>query len=143
MDTSQTNQTISSGEGHSCAIYAGGGVQCWGGNGNWQLGNGTTEFDAEWSAIPVYVIGLTSGQKAVAVGREFSCALSAGGGVKCWGGNEYGQLGINTGFARYSTPQNVVGMNSGITSISAGIRHACALNSNGGLSVGDKMIMGN
>lgn len=34
------------------------------------------------------------------------CAVTAGGGVKCWGANTAGQLGVNPGW----TPRNVVGL---------------------------------
>ena len=33
---------------------------------------------------------------------DHTCAVSSGGGLWCWGGNEYGQLGIGSTTAQYS-----------------------------------------
>ena len=70
----------------SCALTAAGGVKCWGFGVNGSLGNGSFEH----SAIPVDVIGLTSGVAQIAVGYLHAWALTTAGGVKCWGANFWG-----------------------------------------------------
>lgn len=59
--------------------------------------------------------------------------MVVGGGVKCWGSNYQGQLGINNwDVTEIEFPQNVVGLSSGATDVGAGFRHSCAV-VNGGV----------
>ncbi len=112
---------IASGYGHTCAVLSGGTARCWGLNSASQLGNGTTTD----STTPVAVSGL-EGVTAITAGFEHTCAMLASGTVKCWGANFSGQLGNGTTADFSNTPVTVTGL-SGVTAISAGDYHTCAL----------------
>ncbi len=119
---------ISAGWSNTCALGTAGGIRCWGLNGGGQLGDGT--FDD--NPAPVEVRGLASGRISVAVGGGHACALSATGGVKCWGRNNRGQLGGGTA-SDQNAPVDVAGLPEQITAIAAGKEHTCALTIRGGV----------
>jgi alpha-tubulin suppressor-like RCC1 family protein len=120
--------SIAAGSNHTCALTAGGGVKCWGINERGQLGDGSTTI----RRIAVDVSGLSSGVSTIAAGGSQTCAVSTGGGAKCWGANLTGQLG-DGGTTDSHTPVDVSGLSSGISDISTGIFHTCALTLEGGV----------
>lgn len=128
---------VSSGDGHTCALTMAGAVKCWGSNTQGQLGNGTNAN----SNVPLDVAGLDSGIVAITTGYNHSCALTAAGGVKCWGRNAEGQLGNGNNNAS-NVPVDVSGLDSGITAINAGRDHTCALTAAGGVKCWGYNIVG-
>lgn len=119
---------VKAGERHTCALTSGGGLKCWGNNHDGQVGDGT-ETDR---GTPVVVAGLTNGVKALATGWRHSCAVTTAGRVVCWGNNHDGQLGDGTRADR-NKPEDVIGLMTGATGLATGERHTCALTVNGGV----------
>ena len=125
------------GGNHTCVLTTTGNVKCWGQNGWGQLGAATELCGAiaiVCSTIPVDVVGLDRPVAAVAAGEAHTCVLTDTGGVQCWGYNSNGQLGNGeTGFGLSPTPQDVLGLETGVAAISPGGLHTCALLITGGV----------
>ena len=84
------------GANHTCALLGNGSVECWGYDGDGELGNGTVTVTSPYgSATPGLVSNVTTAISITALG-EAACALLSGGSVKCWGNNDNGELGDGT-----------------------------------------------
>jgi alpha-tubulin suppressor-like RCC1 family protein len=145
---------ITDGESSFCALLTTAGVDCWGSGYYGELGDGTfydgDTYPTSGSATPVAVegiggIGTLSGVASIAAadGNDSLCALPTGG-VDCWGGGFYGQLGdgvfYNTREAGSATPVAVegvggVGALSRVISLPTGMfsQSFCSLVSTGGV----------
>ena len=154
---------ISSGHYHVCAILQDGAgaksVKCWGDNLWGQLGQGDTSDRGDGANemganLPTVNLGAAPTYLMATGGH--TCALLSNAAVKCWGLNTWGQVGLNAGNSSPAAggarlvcsggandcigdQANEMGSNllaaigSGVSRISVGFRHSCALLSNGQL----------
>lgn len=117
---------INSGEGTfaPCAVLESHSVACWGRNDYGVFGNG--KESSEYIATPVVVSGV-SNATAASAGIVSACATLSGGGIDCWGRNEYGAVGDgHHAVGEVATPSAVVGITKA-TQVAVGDDHACAL----------------
>lgn len=120
---------LASGSQHTCAVIGNPGiVKCWGSNRFMQLGEGPDRAFASER-----VTHLSEGVRQISAGLEFNCALLQTGGVRCWGRNTSGALGNPTVIGQTAVPVDVVGLSSGVRSITSGLVHSCALLESGGV----------
>ena len=93
----RTARAIAVGSAHSCALLDNFTVKCWGRSTYGQLGYGDTvsrgDGAGEMAALVAIDFGADRTATAIAVGSLHSCALLDNSAVKCWGRNQYGQLG--------------------------------------------------
>jgi alpha-tubulin suppressor-like RCC1 family protein len=131
--------SISVGGDTSCAVLDNATLKCWGANNNYQLGNNTTVSrggnPGDMAGLPIIAVGAGMQVRAVSVGNLHVCVLLNNGTVhngtvKCWGQNQFGQLGIGN-FSPYQKvpPVSPVALATGdvVVSVAAGGAHTCAL----------------
>lgn len=119
---------VSAGGDHTCALTTLGGVKCWGDN--YFGGVGATSTIGPDPMWPLSVPSLRKGVIQVSAGESHTCAVTSAGAALCWGLNDYGQLGDGTTDQRNS-PVLVQGLESGVTAVSSGASHTCAITSTG------------
>ena len=84
---------------HTCALLDDDSVKCWGRNDYGQLGHGNT-FSAATNVgemgdnLRAVDLGPGRTAKMIDAGDYHTCALLDDDSVKCWGRNDYGQLGL-------------------------------------------------
>lgn len=113
---------------HACAITEDNQVKCWGSNTVGQLGDGTQEY----RNTPVDVLGLDEGVSQISVGESHNCAVIQDGTVRCWGNNEYRQLGDGT-MENRSIPVPVLGLTDTVESVALLDGSSCGLLISGGV----------
>ena len=113
--------SLAAGGWHTCALLEDKTVKCWGRNDYKQLGGDT---GVNYRATPQQV-GDLADVKAISAGEYHTCALLEDKTVKCWGSNNYKQLGVDTG-GDLATPQQVLDLTN-VKAISVGGWHTCAL----------------
>ncbi|HEY3497678.1 MAG TPA: hypothetical protein VGK73_23430 [Polyangiaceae bacterium] len=152
---------LASGVAHNCAIFSGRDLKCWGGNGTGQLGLGDTRFRGDepgemHDALPFVDLGTRGRPEFVAAGYAHTCAILDSGAVKCFGNNDYGQLGQGDTRRRGDAPGELgdnlpevdLGAGNVAMSVATGGTHTCAIlqdlsvrcwgsNSYGQLGLGD------
>ena len=69
---------------------------------------------------------------AIASGYHHTCVLTSGGTVKCWGSNDFGQLGDGSTTLR-TLPVDASAFGGGIRAVTAGDSHTCVLKGAGGV----------
>lgn len=120
---------------HICVRTTDNQIRCWGNNYLGQLGDGSAPTRPLTQTVSVKVpegiqqivtAGSIYSRYNTWLGR-FTCVLTLSGGVQCWGGNLYGQLG-NGKVAPISTEATLVtGLTSGVLQIASGYFHSCAI----------------
>jgi alpha-tubulin suppressor-like RCC1 family protein len=120
---------LSASDTHSCAVLAHGAVQCWGDGRAQQLGQDAREIVGD-DELPAARPALDLGARVlqIAAGVDYTCALLAGGAVRCWGGGRSGQLGAGSRVARpLSSAAPRVELGGDAVQIEANRDHTCAV----------------
>ncbi|CAE7215807.1 UVR8 [Symbiodinium microadriaticum] len=125
---------------HTCAILDDLTVKCWGLNTYGQLGVGDQSARGNQAGelgdvLPPVDLGSGNLVLEVAAGAFHTCARLFDNTTKCWGRNDYGQLGVGdttnrgdaTGQMGDELPSVDVGTGRSVQSLAVGDLHTCAL----------------
>lgn len=123
---------------NSCAILDDSSLKCWGSGTSGQLGLGNTENRGNAQALTTYGtvdLGTAKFATDVGVGYGHICAILDDSGVKCWGDNNNGKLGLGDEDARGdgagemgdTLPYVDLGVGRFARQIAGGSLHTCAL----------------
>jgi alpha-tubulin suppressor-like RCC1 family protein len=140
LGTGRTATAISAGYNHSCALLDNASVKCWGYNNYGQLGQGNTAtlgdgLNEMGDNLPAIDLGTGRTATAIALGYDHTCALLDNASVKCWGYNNYGELGqgntatLGDGLNEMGDNLPAIDLGTGrtATAIAVGVRDSCAL----------------
>jgi alpha-tubulin suppressor-like RCC1 family protein len=141
LGVGRSAKALSLGFRHSCALLDDDSIKCWGWNLYQQCGNSNDlagdvgDGPGEMGDV-LHVVSLGS-KKPIAVfaGYDNTCALLGDGGLKCWGENSRGQLGLGDGRYRGSLvadmgdalPELDFGAGGTVLKVAMGAQRQCVL----------------
>ncbi|MGB1623947.1 MAG: hypothetical protein ACPHCZ_04530, partial [Candidatus Poseidoniaceae archaeon] len=131
---SRGSRTIALGDAFGCAITGDvaldstqPAVVCWGANDEQQVGNATATAASTVSVDAAHGVDLPYGTVVVDLdaGERHACTVTTEGEVFCWGANDHGQLGRDTGHA--SASAGLVDLPDGVRAlgVATGANHTC------------------
>jgi alpha-tubulin suppressor-like RCC1 family protein len=134
-------EMLSAGANHTCGVARDGGLWCWGGNEDQQLGAPTTVacFAGKPCSSAPLAVGAGKKWRSVVAGEAHTCAIASDGGTYCWGSDGRGErLGAPKNARREScgdhacssVPQPVEGEPK-LVQLALGRAHSCALTAEG------------
>ena len=100
---------------HTCALLDNSDLKCWGSDEYGQLGNGGTPLSNDSTMSPPTTpidFGTNRTPVAVYTGQYHTCAILDNGELKCWGGDQNGQLGDGGSNTNQPSPVAVSGNNT-------------------------------
>jgi alpha-tubulin suppressor-like RCC1 family protein len=143
LGTGRTAKAVATGSFETCVLLDNDSVKCWGSNRAGIAGLGHDQTAVVSNAMmgyemPSINLGTGRSAKAIAKGSSHACAILDNNSVKCWGGNNAGQLGLgdnnNRGDNLNEMGDNLppVNLGTGLTAkaIVAGGDFTCALLNN-------------
>ncbi len=127
LGTGRTAVALDVGADHTCAVLDNGSLTCWGRDHTGQLGNGAAITANQHD--PVFVdLGTDRTAIAVATGNAHTCAILDDGSLKCWGDDQYGQLGNGAITGNQPSPVLVdLGTGRTAVAVATGNRNTCAI----------------
>jgi alpha-tubulin suppressor-like RCC1 family protein len=137
LGTGRSAREVACGGNYACATLDNGKVKCWGSNNNGQLGQcSTVDTITMGDGLPYTDLGMGLLTRNVSLGMHFACAIIMSNSMlKCWGANQYGQLGLNDTSGRGDSalemgsalPYVNLGTGRTVKQVSCGYYHACAI----------------
>ena len=138
LGTGRTAKALSARGGYSCVILDDGNVKCWGYNDFAGLGLGDTSNRGDapkemGDMLPKVDLGTGRTAKAISAGAYHTCAILDDNGVKCWGENGVGELGLGDTSDRGDAPNEMGDMLASVdlgtgriaVGVSVGSSHTC------------------
>jgi E3 ubiquitin-protein ligase HERC3 len=146
LGTGRSVRAAASGQSHSCVILDDGRLKCFGANNNGQLGQGDMSNRGDGpgemgDSLAAVSLGTGRNATAVACGWYHSCVILDDGQLKCFGYNNYGQLGQGDTINRGDGPGEMgdslaavsLGTGRNATAVACGGYHSCVILDDGRL----------